>query len=90
MTPRNRPGFRLLLADLAQAGVSIVDLSMAELGSAVDAMDQFQLDFDDAFNYSVAEKLSLHIVSSDVDFDRTPTGRLTPAQAATMLRAQQP
>jgi len=89
MTPRNRDGFRLLLKDLSDAGVSVVDLSMVELISVVDAMDRFKLDFDDAFNCAVAEKLDLMIVSSDVDFDRTPRGRLTLDQAVTALRKSQ-
>ena len=86
MTPRNRDGFRLLVQDLKDAGVSVIDLSIEELNLVVDAMDRFTLDFDDAFNFAVAEKLDLQIVSSDADFDRTPRGRLTPAQAASELR----
>src|SRR5688572_9476461 len=50
MTPRNRDGFRLVLRDLADAGVSVVDLSLEELKLVVDQMDRYSLDFDDAFN----------------------------------------
>jgi hypothetical protein len=38
------------------------------------------LDFDDAYQYSAAEKYNLTIVSFDSDFDRTPRGRKTPAE----------
>lgn len=89
MTPRNRDGFRKLVSDLTDAGVSVVDLSMSELARVADAMDQFTLDFDDAFNCVVAEKLDLTIVSSDVDFDRTPRGRMTPSQAVATIRGAQ-
>jgi len=86
MTPRNRDGFRRLLMDLSLAGVSIVDLALDELHRVVDAMDGYALDFDDAFNVVVAEKLGLTIVSLDTDYDRTPRGRLSPTQAVQSLR----
>jgi hypothetical protein len=86
MAPRNRDGTRKLFLDLSDAGVGIVDLALGELPTVIDAMDRHTLDFDDAFNYVVAEKLDLTIVSSDVDFDKTPRGRLTPAQAAQAIR----
>ena len=87
MTPRNRPGFQQLIDDLHAAGVSIVDLTLLQLGAALKAMDEFQLDFDDAFDYAVAEKLDLTIVSFDADFDGTPRpGRMTAEQAVVALR----
>jgi hypothetical protein len=39
----------------------------------------FRLDFDDAYQYVVAEKFDLALVSFDADFDRTDRKRLTPA-----------
>ena len=39
------------------------------------------LDFDDAFQYVAAERFDLQLVSFDADFDHTPRGRMTPAQA---------
>jgi predicted nucleic acid-binding protein len=41
-------------------------------------MDQFDLDFDDAYQYVAAEKYGLTIVSLDHDFDQTERGRKTP------------
>ena len=49
-------------------------------------MSRLTLDFDDAFNYVIAEKRDLVIVSFDKDYDRTPRGRKTPAQVLTTLR----
>jgi predicted nucleic acid-binding protein len=46
----------------------------------VDVSHRFNLDFDDAYQYAVAEKRSLEIVSFDRDFDRTPRGRKTPTE----------
>ena len=42
---------------------------------------QFNLDFDDAFQYVAAEKHNLTIVSFDSDFARTERGKKTPAEA---------
>jgi len=39
---------------------------------------KFNLDFDDAYQYVVAEKNNLEIISFDGDFDRTKKGRKTP------------
>jgi len=41
-------------------------------------MDQFDLDFDDAYQYVAAEKYGLTIVSLDRDFDQTERGGKTP------------
>jgi len=42
------------------------------------ASKQFNLDFDDAYQYAVADKYRLQIVSFDSDFDRTEKGRKVP------------
>lgn len=46
--------------------------------SLADVAAKFKLDFDDAYQYSVAIRHGLKIVSFDADFDRTPEGRLLP------------
>ena len=38
------------------------------------------LDFDDAYQYALAEKHDLIIVSFDSDFDKTKRGRKSPAE----------
>jgi uncharacterized protein len=47
----------------------------------------FGLDFDDGYQYVAAGKQERTIVSYDSDFDRTPRGRKTPAQALLSLHA---
>ncbi|GAI81133.1 unnamed protein product [marine sediment metagenome] len=41
---------------------------------------RYSLDFDDAYQYVVAEKNGLTIISFDADFDRTEKGRKTPGE----------
>jgi len=48
------------------------------MGHLVSQMAQFNLDFDDAYQYVVAEQLDACIVSFDRDFDRTERGRQVP------------
>ena len=41
---------------------------------------EFKLDFDDAYQYTLAEKHDLSLVSFDKDFDKTERGRKTPIE----------
>jgi predicted nucleic acid-binding protein len=50
----------------------------------IEVSSQFNLDFDDAYQYVAAELRGLVIVSFDGDFDRTLLGRKTPAQVLGM------
>lgn len=59
----------------------LVVLKPEDMSRLLQAMDQFNLDFDDAYQYTAAEKYDLTLISFDSDFDRTPRGRRTPAQA---------
>ncbi|MBS4028727.1 MAG: type II toxin-antitoxin system VapC family toxin [Ignavibacteriales bacterium] len=65
---------------IMSAGVHCVRLTLDELKELLLMTKQHLLDFDDAYQYTVAEKYDLHIVSFDTDFDRTPRGRMTPQQ----------
>ena len=38
-------------------------------------IQKFNLDFDDAYQYAVAEKYDLQLISFDKDFDSTERGR---------------
>lgn len=65
---------------LLNAGVSMVALFVGEMEAVIQAARQFNLDFDDAYQYAVAEQYGLTLVSLDADFDRTERGRRTPDQ----------
>jgi uncharacterized protein len=47
--------------------------------AVVVASQQFNLDFDDSYQYVVARQFGLALVSFDTDFDRTDLERNTPA-----------
>lgn len=60
--------------------VTLVSIKPEETQSLVDAMNKFNLDFDDAYQCAAAEQNDLIIVSFDSDLDRTTKGKKTPAE----------
>jgi len=55
------------------------------MAAVVAAMDRFGLDFDDAYQYCVAEREHAAIVSFDAHFDQTDRRRLSPTQVLRQL-----
>ena len=75
--------FRQFLSDMiVNAGVIQLSLSPSEMDEVIGAANTFNLDFDDAYQYAVAERYNLAIVSFDGDFERTARGRKLPAGVA--------
>ena len=64
--------------DVIASGIRIISLEPAEFSKLARASVQFNLDFDDSYQYAVAEQHNLTIVSFDRDFDRTEKGRKEP------------
>jgi uncharacterized protein len=78
--------FKLLVQDvLIDGDVRLASLSATLMPRVVDILDKFQLDFDDAYQYVIAERENAIIVSFDKDFDATPKGRQTPSQVLAAL-----
>jgi predicted nucleic acid-binding protein len=72
-----------VLLDLFLDGaVDVIGLTPHEMEAVIGAAERFHLDFDDAYQYALAEHYMLTIVSFDTDFDRTEKGRRTPGQVA--------
>lgn len=72
--------FQKFVQDITvNAGVSVLSASVDDLEVIVAASRRHNLDFDDAYQYGLAEKNGLTLVSFDSDFDRTERGRKTPA-----------
>ncbi|WP_141266874.1 PIN domain-containing protein [Thermodesulfovibrio sp. Kuro-1] len=64
---------------LLNGGIQLLRLSLEDFKDIAKFADIFNLDFDDAYQYTTAEKYNLTIISFDSDFDRTVRGRKTPA-----------
>lgn len=54
-----------------EGAVSLVGLLPENMETVVNTMQQFRLDFDDAYQYVAAERFGLTLISFDQDFDRT-------------------
>lgn len=68
--------------------VDVLGLAPTETQAILTCMAESNFDFDDAYQYAIAEKHDLTIVSFDTDFDRTPRGRTTPAAIITRLKSE--
>jgi uncharacterized protein len=64
--------------DIIAGGIRVIYLPADHFSKITIAADRFHLDFDDAYQYAVAEQFGLSIVSFDKDFDRTEKGRMEP------------
>jgi predicted nucleic acid-binding protein len=63
-------------------GMQVLALSIDDICRVEQVAATFRLDFDDAYQYTIAEKYQLTLVSFDADFDRTDRKRATPAEIA--------
>lgn len=73
--------FQKFVQDITvNAGISVVSVAVDDLQVIVAASKRYNLDFDDAYQYGLAEKDGLTLVNFDSDFDRTERGRKTPAE----------
>jgi uncharacterized protein len=63
---------------IIEAGVSVIGLNPEEVLALAEVSKMFRLDFDDSYQYVVAQKYGLEIMSFDSDFDRTERGRKIP------------
>ena len=73
--------FQQFIKDMiVDAGILITSLSVDNMERIVKTSQEFNLDFDDSYQYVIAEKYDLIIVSFDSDFDRTGRGRKIPEE----------
>jgi predicted nucleic acid-binding protein len=72
--------FSVFIEDLfGRGGITIFTLGSEDMKRLEHVSLSFKLDFDDAYQYVVAEKFDLALVSFDTDFDRTDRKRIIPA-----------
>lgn len=62
------------------AGMMVLSLNTDEIKNLTHPSIRFNLDFDDAYQYYLAKKYNLTVVSFDKDFDRTDLRRKTPGE----------
>ena len=73
--------FREFLNDtLAESGVHKIQLNTQLLAKVPSISNQFNLDFDDSYQYTAASEYGYALISFDKDFDKTELGRKTPSQ----------
>ena len=68
----------MFLNDINNSGVNIFSTKPEELDKVIDIIKQFNIDFDDAYQYYLTKKYNLTLVSFDKDFDKTDIKRKTP------------
>ena len=63
---------------IIKTGINLIGLDPEEFLTLEEVSKRFHLDFDDSYQYAVAQKYGLQIMSFDRDFDRTEKGRRIP------------
>lgn len=61
-----------------RAGMTLLALKISHMNTVMVTGQKFKLDFDDAYQYVMAETFNLSIVSFDSHFDTTPRGKSSP------------
>ncbi|MBI1922732.1 type II toxin-antitoxin system VapC family toxin [Candidatus Poribacteria bacterium] len=72
--------FTSFLNDMIIGGIGILSLKPEDLKALDQIVQNFNLDFDDAYQYLVAQKHNLQLISFDKDFDKTPRKRKEPSE----------
>lgn len=70
--------FTRFVEDMIVDGIRVLSLTLEDLKTLNQPVQKFNLDFDDAYQYAVAEKYNLQLISFDRDFDRTDRERKEP------------
>lgn len=72
--------FISFLEDIVVDGVGVLSLKPEDLKALNLTAEKFNLDFDDAYQYTVAAKYGLQLISFDKDFDQTERKRKEPVE----------
>ena len=72
--------FNSFLEDIIVDGAGILSLPPEDLKKLDLTAQKFNLDFDDAYQYAVATKYELQLISFDKDFDQTDIRRKEPIE----------
>ena len=81
--------FRTFVQDsFINGSIGLTTLLPSHMECLLSMMQKYNLDFDDAYQFSVIKEYGLSLVSFDHDFDRTPEGRITPSEALLRYRTR--
>lgn len=72
--------FTSFVEDMIINGMEILSSTPEDLMKLDRTVQQYNLDFDDAYQYMLAEKHQLQLISFDKDFDSTKIGRNEPSE----------
>ena len=72
--------FLSFVEDMIIDGMQIVSLQGHDIKELETIANNYNLDFDDAYQYVAAEKNSLELISFDKDFDKTDLKRKEPSE----------
>jgi predicted nucleic acid-binding protein len=65
---------------IIESSVNMVRLIPEDIKRIIEIEKEFDLDFDDSYQYVAAERFDLKVVSFDSDFDKTEKGRTAPEE----------
>jgi uncharacterized protein len=78
---KQHEAFRAFVEDvLLNGGIGLLSLNSDEMEEVISTSQKFGLDFDDAYQYAVADRHDLILISFDTDFQRTEKGHRTPSE----------
>ncbi|MCK9632150.1 MAG: PIN domain-containing protein [Methanoregula sp.] len=72
------PFLKLVNDDIRASGMRVLSLRLEDFTGIFANVEKYRLDFDDAYQYTVAERNGLSLISYDKDFDRTDRRRVFP------------
>ena len=72
--------FLSFINDMIVDGLEILSLSHEDMTDLSRISQQYNLDFDDSYQYIAAEKHGLQLISFDKDFDALPAKRKEPSE----------
>ena len=70
--------FTRFVEDMIVDGIRILSLNLEDLKTLNRPIQKFNLDFDDAYQYTAAVRYNLQLISFDRDFDQTDRERKEP------------
>ena len=81
--------FSDFLNEIILDGIRVLSLEANDLIQVEATTIQYKLDFDDTYQYLLAEKNNLKLVSFYKDFDKTPNKRTTPQEVLKEQKEQE-